>query len=231
MPIPNGIRTPDTYIDVNLNAQRTGLPANVHKVLFITPDNQPAEQTTPLNIYDKAGADAKFGANSIAGRMITAAVKVNRVVDVQCLGKLQTSQHISCAGATPSAILKNENYTLIWEKAPTVDVFVNNSLVASNVNSMFINQSWYSDTALQENALQLGYSVSGTSSNQEIFYNSSNSNITFSLVPKSDGFLDGKIYLAKDALKIDGSNPNPTAYKDSTTGTISFCLAAGMANS
>ncbi|MFW1857914.1 hypothetical protein [Acinetobacter defluvii] len=87
MPIPNGIRTPDTYIDVNLNAQRTGLPANVHKVLFVTPDTQPTDQATPLNIYDKAGADAKFGANSVAGRMITAAVKVNRVVDVQCLGK------------------------------------------------------------------------------------------------------------------------------------------------
>ena len=147
------------------------------------------------------------------------------------LGQLQAPSQISCAGATPSAILENENYILNLEKAPTVDVFVNNSLVASNVNSMFINQRWYFDTALQENALQLGYSVSGTSSNQEIFYNSSSSNITFSLVPKSDGFLDGKRYLAKDALKINGSNPNPTAYKDSTTGTISFCLAAGMVDS
>ena len=87
MPIPLGIRTPDTYIDVNLNAQRTGLPANIHKVLFVTPDPQPVDQTTPVNIYDKAGADTVFGANSITGRMITAAVKVTRVVAVQCLGK------------------------------------------------------------------------------------------------------------------------------------------------
>ena len=93
MPIPSGIRTPDTYIDVNLNAQRTGLPANVHKVLFVT--NLPLELTPdapippsmPVNIYDKAGADVVFGHNSIAGRMITAAIKVNRTVDVQCLGK------------------------------------------------------------------------------------------------------------------------------------------------
>lgn len=94
MPIPNGIRTPDTYIDINLNAQRTGLPANVHKVLFITtpvPTDEPIELPTPpempVSIYDKASADLIFGKNSVAGRMITAAVKVNRVVDVQCLGK------------------------------------------------------------------------------------------------------------------------------------------------
>lgn len=89
MPIPDGIRTPDTYIDVNLNAQRTGLPANVHKVLFITDDSAGAESTTPLNIYDKASADAIYGQGSIAGRMITAAIKVNRVVSVQSLGKPQ----------------------------------------------------------------------------------------------------------------------------------------------
>lgn len=92
MPIPDGIRTPDTYIDVNLNAQRTGLPANVHKVLFVTEDSAIAESTTPLNIYDKAGADAIYGEGSITGRMITAAIKVNRVVSVQSLGKFRAAQ-------------------------------------------------------------------------------------------------------------------------------------------
>lgn len=94
MPIPNGIRTPDTYIDINLNAQRTGLPANVHKVLFVTfpvpieTTNEPlVPPEMPVSIYDKAQADSIFGKNSVAGRMITAAVKVNRIVDVQCLGK------------------------------------------------------------------------------------------------------------------------------------------------
>lgn len=92
MPIPNGIRTPDTYIDINLNAQRTGLPANVHKVLFITNDppkvDLPADYVNmPENVYDRAQADMIFGKDSEAGRMITAAVKVNRLVDVQCLGK------------------------------------------------------------------------------------------------------------------------------------------------
>ncbi len=92
MPIPDGIRTPDTYIDVNLNAQRTGLPANVHKVLFITDDGTETQSATPLDIYDKASADAIYGQGSIAGRMITAAIKVNRVVSVQSLGKFRAPQ-------------------------------------------------------------------------------------------------------------------------------------------
>ena len=41
----------------------------------------------PVSIYDKAQADNTFGENSVAGRMITAAIKTNRFVDVQCLGK------------------------------------------------------------------------------------------------------------------------------------------------
>lgn len=242
-PIQDGIRTPGVYTGVNINTQRFGLPANEHKVLFITPDVQmsPPQVQMPINIYDSKSADLLFGENSVAGRMVAAAIKTNRFVDVQCLGSTFTGDDsntggdddpephypIACEGATSSAVIKNENYILQWEEAPTVDVYVNNSLVASNVNSAFINQSWYLDTALQDNASQLGYSVSGTSSNQEIFYNSSSSNITFSLVPKSDGIYGGQTYLAKDALKIDAGNTNPTAYKDPATGAISFCLAAG----
>ena len=33
MPIPQ-LKTPGTYLDVNINTQRTGLPANIHKVLL-----------------------------------------------------------------------------------------------------------------------------------------------------------------------------------------------------
>jgi hypothetical protein len=88
MPIPN-LKTPGTYLDVNINTQRTGLPANIHKVLFITNDNQPEPEgnAMPISIYDKAKADQIYGADSEVGRMITAAIKTNRVVDVQCLGK------------------------------------------------------------------------------------------------------------------------------------------------
>ena len=86
MPIPN-LKTPGTYLDVNINTQRTGLPANTHNVLFITNDKQLETTAMPISIYDKAKADQIFGADSEAGRMITAAIKTNRVVDVQMLGK------------------------------------------------------------------------------------------------------------------------------------------------
>ena len=91
MPIPQ-LKTPGTYLDVNINTQRTGLPANIHKVLFVTNDAKPLPvygNAMPISIYDKAKADQIYGADSEAGRMITAAIKTNRVVDVQILGKPQ----------------------------------------------------------------------------------------------------------------------------------------------
>ncbi|MCU4395963.1 hypothetical protein [Acinetobacter junii] len=91
MPIPN-LKTPGTYLDVNINTQRSGLPQNIQKVLFITTDDQQPigeNPIMPVSIYDKAQADNTFGENSVAGRMITAAIKTNRFVDVQCLGKYQ----------------------------------------------------------------------------------------------------------------------------------------------
>ncbi|MBP4453552.1 phage tail protein, partial [Acinetobacter baumannii] len=69
---------------VNINTLRTGLPANEQKVLFVTLDVL-AGQFTPVDVYDTAGADAKFGANSQAGRMIKAAVKTNRLVNAQAV--------------------------------------------------------------------------------------------------------------------------------------------------
>lgn len=83
MSIQAGIRTPGTYIGVNINTQRTGLPANTHKVLFITTDNKVMDQ--PVEIYDESDATAKIGVDSIVGRMIKAAVKTNRLVDVQAI--------------------------------------------------------------------------------------------------------------------------------------------------
>lgn len=87
MPIPNGIKTPGVYTAVNINTQRTGLLANTQRVLFITNDD--GDSDMPVSIYDKAAADDAFGENSEAGRMITAAIKTNRLVDVQSLGKSQ----------------------------------------------------------------------------------------------------------------------------------------------
>ncbi|WP_149931181.1 hypothetical protein [Acinetobacter soli] len=83
------IKTPGTYIDVNTNTQRSGLPLNTQKVLFITTDTTSPDM--PETIYDKAAADKAFGNNSIAGRMITAAIKTNRFVDAQALSLKQTT--------------------------------------------------------------------------------------------------------------------------------------------
>ena len=85
MTILAGIKTPGVYTDVNINTQRTGLIANTQKVLFVTSDDTGPDM--PISIYDKTAADAAFGQNSIAGRMITAAIKTNRLVDVQSVGK------------------------------------------------------------------------------------------------------------------------------------------------
>lgn len=83
--IQSGIKTPDTYIDINLQAQRTGLPANIHKVLFVTDDATTDPMKTPIAVYDKATANVIFGDNSKTGRMITAAIKTNRVVDAEAI--------------------------------------------------------------------------------------------------------------------------------------------------
>lgn len=86
MPIPL-IKTPGQYFEVNTNTQRSGLPQNKHRILFVTDDNQPASTTMPVNLDSKAKADATFGENSVAGRMVKAAIATNRFVDVQGLGK------------------------------------------------------------------------------------------------------------------------------------------------
>ena len=139
----------------------------------------------------------------------------------------QPHHPISCAGATQEAILSGINIINGWTKPVTVDIYVNNILVATDITASYINQYWTSIDALKNNAETLGYYVSGDSSRQETFYNPSASNITFSFVPKSDGIYDGTTYFAKDVLTISTNNSNPTAYKDPATGTLSFCLAAG----
>ena len=74
-----GIKTPGMYTDVNINTQRAGLPANTHKVLFLTSDTKVMAQ--PVAIYDEADADDKIAADSAMSKMIKAAVKTNRLID------------------------------------------------------------------------------------------------------------------------------------------------------
>ncbi|MDH2525267.1 phage tail protein [Acinetobacter baumannii] len=113
MSIPAGIKTPGVYTDVNINTLRTGLPANEQKVLFVTLDVL-SGQFTPVDVYDTAGADAKFGANSQAGRMIKAAVKTYRLVNAQAVSLavegVQTQAALQTEGG---AALQTEGGALI----------------------------------------------------------------------------------------------------------------------
>jgi hypothetical protein len=47
------IKTPGQYFEVNTNTQRSGLPQNKHKILFITDDDQPVGSTMPINLDSK----------------------------------------------------------------------------------------------------------------------------------------------------------------------------------
>jgi len=100
MSISANIKVPDAYTSVNINTQRTGLPLNDQRVLFVTLDVL-STQFTPVDVYDKVDADAKFGANSQTGRMITAAVKTNRTVNVQAVA-------LSVEGVQTQAAIQTE---------------------------------------------------------------------------------------------------------------------------
>ena len=82
----SNIKTPNIYTDVNINTQRSGLLNNTQRVLFVTQDKADNVKM-PMDVYDTANADKLFGSNSEAGRMVKAAIKTFRTVDVQCLGK------------------------------------------------------------------------------------------------------------------------------------------------
>lgn len=86
MTVPAGTLRPDTYTQVNTRTERTGLPASAHKVVFMTSDaNAP---TLPTPVYDSKAADTLVGtANSIAGRMVKAAITANAAMDVSIMGK------------------------------------------------------------------------------------------------------------------------------------------------
>jgi len=78
-------RTPGMYTAINTQTQRTGLPNQNHSIVFVTSDvGAPA---TPTPIYDTSSADAVSGADSNAGRMMSAALSVSQGVGVDMVGK------------------------------------------------------------------------------------------------------------------------------------------------
>lgn len=111
--IPQGLKTPGSYFDVNTNTPRMGLPANTHKVLFVTLDVL-SGQFTPVDVYDQANADKAFGAKSEAGRMIASAVKSNRFVDAQAVALAVDSVKTRDALLTESkSALQTEDGTVL----------------------------------------------------------------------------------------------------------------------
>ena len=83
------MKTPGIYTDINTQTQRTGLPTQDHRIVFVTGDTE--APTNPTPIYDTATADIVSGANSNAGRMIAAALSVSQGVRVETVGKSQSS--------------------------------------------------------------------------------------------------------------------------------------------
>lgn len=94
-------RRPDTYTSINTNTQRTGLPSQSHKIVFLTSDtlgaNAPATATeVPVAVYDSAGADKAMGiesgaTTSIASRMVDTALKVSQHIRIWVFNNLSSS--------------------------------------------------------------------------------------------------------------------------------------------
>lgn len=89
MTIQAGIRTPGVYTEINTQTERTGLPDNRQRVLLVTSDS--TGPALPVTVYDRASADGEFGAGSVAGRMIAAALRVNPLVDAQAVAAAAAS--------------------------------------------------------------------------------------------------------------------------------------------
>ena len=79
------MKTPGIYTDINTQTQRTGLPTQDHRIVFVTGDA--AAPSNPAPIYDTASANVVSGDNSNAGRMMAAALTVSQGVRVDTLGK------------------------------------------------------------------------------------------------------------------------------------------------
>lgn len=79
------MKTPGIYTDINTQTQRTGLPTQDHRIVFVTGDT--AAPANPTPIYDTATANAVSGSNSNAGRMMAASLTVSQGVRVETMGK------------------------------------------------------------------------------------------------------------------------------------------------
>ena len=177
------------------------------------------------NIRGQLGYEPKNPDYIAVQDCLDAGVPSVQVLRMKSRAKTDVLPMISCADATAEAILTGDAVIDGWTIPVTVDIYVNGNLVAEDITATYINQYWTSNELLLANKTGLNYSVYGDSSRNETFFNDSDENITFSFVPRRDGKLMGVTYPAKDALRISPQNTNPTAYKDSESGIVTFCLA------
>lgn len=134
---------------------------------------------------------------------------------------------ISCASASNYVVLSNSsNYFDLSSlgTAPTMDIYINNTLVKSNLSSYIYDLSGGIPTIL-EFFEQYTLTVYTDSSNYLYIYNQVDEPVQIRLVPKSDGEYNGDV-IDKKFLKL-ANNDNNSATHDQNTGVVSFCLNGG----
>lgn len=133
---------------------------------------------------------------------------------------------ISCASASNYVVLSNSSNYLDLSSlgtAPTMDIYINDTLVQSNLSSYIYDLSGGIPTIL-EFFEQYKLTVYSDSSNQLYIYNNVATPVQIRLVPKSNGEYNGEI-IDKKFLKL-ANNDNNSATHDQNTGVVSFCLSS-----
>ncbi|WP_413190181.1 hypothetical protein [Psychrobacter sp. AT9] len=94
-------RMPGIYTAINTQTQRTGLPSQNHRIVFVTGDA--AAPVNPTPVYDTATADSIIGTDSNAGRMMAAALTVSQGVRVDAMGKSDAGGGFNPIVCTPTS--------------------------------------------------------------------------------------------------------------------------------
>jgi phage tail sheath gpL-like len=79
--IPGSIRKPGQYLEIDWRGALATLPGNAERCLIIAPKDETEGTAAPLAIYDvfsTSEADALFGADSSAAKMVKAAITANK---------------------------------------------------------------------------------------------------------------------------------------------------------
>ena len=83
MAIQGGLITPGMYTEVNTSPQHSGLIRNNQKLLFLSKEDFRKEFKVPVSVHTPSDADRFFDSDSVMHKMISAALKTNRFIDLQ----------------------------------------------------------------------------------------------------------------------------------------------------